>query len=178
MAKKSGYHWDITAEEFEELAGLPCADCETTPCRGIYRKDLTGAFTLDNCVSLCAECGRKRPKRARVDKKSSPSKPTVVPEQRVERKHTAGTEATLEALANYVHDIYRREMAQPQVQVVLCPIPMNDAFMAKMFDHMATTTTPNPYVEQLISNIVIDIPDTVLDDVRQQLEAEQCSNSS
>jgi hypothetical protein len=61
MSKKSGYTWHLTAEEFESFAMQPCTDCATTPCKGVYRRDVSteGPFSVDNCLPLCADCGRR-----------------------------------------------------------------------------------------------------------------------
>lgn len=61
MSKKSGYTWHLTAEEFESFAMQPCTDCGTTPCKGVYRRDVSteGPFSVDNCLPLCADCGRR-----------------------------------------------------------------------------------------------------------------------
>lgn len=63
MARKMNYEWDLSLEQFSRLASQCCADCQVQPCKGVYRRDVYAPFNEGNCLPLCPECGRKRPKR-------------------------------------------------------------------------------------------------------------------
>lgn len=67
MAKKMKYRWRLNQDEFYEVARQPCTDCAKAPCMGVYRIDTSplAPFSADNVVPLCADCGRKRPKRGK-----------------------------------------------------------------------------------------------------------------
>jgi hypothetical protein len=143
MAKKSGYTWHLSAEEFESLAMQPCTDCATTPCRGVYRRDVSteAPFDVDNCLPLCADCGRRRPKRPRVERKVQVTTTTPMPTN----------EELLRLLA---------EARQPTF--VLCPVAMNDVLL------QALLSQPIPIASQeqidTISNV--DLPESVVDELR------------
>lgn len=163
MAKKSGYPWRLSQEEFEELARQPCTDCATTPCRGVYRKDVSGEapFSADNCVPLCADCGRRRPKRPRSESKSSS----------VAIQH-AEVAAALMLLRNLVPP------AQPTY--VFCPVPLTEELIKAMQQQQQTGTT-YPLAEaekELMAPIsnddeLLDIPQAVLDEFRFYFNEEE-----
>ncbi len=60
-AKKRGYSWALSKEQFEALINKPCYYCDgATPVTGsgIDRLDNLQGYFLENCVSCCRECNR------------------------------------------------------------------------------------------------------------------------
>lgn len=153
MAKKSGYTWHLTAEEFESLAMQPCTDCATTPCRGVYRRDVSteAPFSVDNCLPLCADCGRRRPKRPRLERKITPTAPTP------------SNDELLRLLAE--------ASAARQPTFVLCPVAMNDVLLQALLSQPMAIASQ----EQIDTISNVDIPESVVDELRtifqQQEEA-------
>lgn len=146
MAKKSGYSWQLTAEEFESLAIQPCTDCGTTPCKGVYRRDVSpeAPFDTANCLPLCADCGRRRPKRPRTERKPVVCTPQVTPSQ----------EDMLRLLAEVA--------SRQQPTFVLCPVAMNDVLLQALLSQPIPTATQ----EQVDTISNIDIPESVVDELR------------
>lgn len=144
MAKKSGYEWELTDLQFESLAMQACTDCKLTPCKGVYRRDVSAdaPFRLDNCVPLCADCGRRRPKRPRVERKVVPAAPTP------------SNEELLRLLAE--------ASAARQPTFVLCPVAMNDVLLQALLSQPMAIASQ----EQIDTISNVDIPDSVVDELR------------
>lgn len=60
-AKRRGYKFDLSKEDFKLLIDTPCHYCGSDTTRnGIDRIDSTHGYTLDNCVSCCKICNRMK----------------------------------------------------------------------------------------------------------------------
>lgn len=63
-AKRTGYIWNITFEQFEQLAALDCNYCQLsvgdTFGSALDRVNADGDYTYDNVVTCCKECNTAR----------------------------------------------------------------------------------------------------------------------
>ena len=60
-AKRRGYVWELTLEEFACLADQPCSYCDRVTVHGgcgLDRLDSTKGYILDNVAPSCRECNR------------------------------------------------------------------------------------------------------------------------
>ena len=55
-AKRRGYSWNLSWEQFEVLWHAACHYCGQEPSRGVDRKNNSVGYEPENCVSCCKDC--------------------------------------------------------------------------------------------------------------------------
>ncbi len=61
-AKKRGYIFIISKEEFESIINQPCFYCKKIKSDGIDRKDNSIGYEIKNCLPCCYECNMMKGK--------------------------------------------------------------------------------------------------------------------
>lgn len=59
-ARRKGYDFDFTLEEFLEFTARPCFFCMTTPSKGIDRANSSKGYEKENCLPCCKVCNRMK----------------------------------------------------------------------------------------------------------------------
>lgn len=59
-AKKRGYTWGLTDDEFLKMLTQPCFYCDFVPAQGVDRVDNALGYTEENCEPCCTWCNKAK----------------------------------------------------------------------------------------------------------------------
>ena len=59
-AKRRGYDFNLTEEQFTAILNKPCMYCGSTENIGVDRLDNSKGYDVDNCISCCSMCNMSK----------------------------------------------------------------------------------------------------------------------